>query len=78
MLSDGDHEELPAHVVDAVDTVGAGDAYCGALGARLAAGDGLDAAARWAGAAGSLAVTRAGAEPSLPTAAEIAALLDRE
>jgi ribokinase len=78
MLSDGDHEELPAHVVDAVDTVGAGDAYCGALGARLAAGDALDAAARWAGAAGSLAVTRAGAEPSLPTAAEIAALLDRE
>jgi ribokinase len=75
LAADGDHEELPAHPVEVVDTVGAGDAYCGALGARLAAGDELRAAARAAGAAGSLAVTRAGAEPSLPTAAEVAALL---
>jgi ribokinase len=76
LYANGDHEELPAHVVDAVDTVGAGDAYCGSLGARLASGAEMRAAARYAGAAGALAVTRRGAEPSLPTAAEVAALLD--
>jgi ribokinase len=73
--ADGAHEQVPAHAVDVVDTVGAGDAYCGTLGARLAAGDDLLTAARHAGAAGSLAVTVAGAEPSLPTAAAVAALL---
>jgi ribokinase len=72
---DGDHHRLAAHPVPAVDTVGAGDAYCGALGARLAAGDDLLTAARHGGAAGSLSVTRNGAEPSLPTAAEVDALL---
>jgi ribokinase len=75
LLADGTHEELAAHPVDAIDTVGAGDAYCGTLGARLAAGDDLAAAARYAGAAGSISVTRPGAEPSLPTAAEVEALL---
>ena len=75
LQADGSHELLPARAVDAVDTVGAGDAYCGSLGARLAAGDGLLAAARYAGAAASLSVTRPGAEPSLPTAAEVDAAL---
>lgn len=74
---DGDHHRLVAHPVDAVDTVGAGDAYCGTLGARLAAGDPLLEAARHGGAAGSLSVTRPGAEPSLPTAAEVHALLQQ-
>jgi ribokinase len=75
LQADGTHELLAAHVVDVVDTVGAGDAYCGSLGARLAAGDPLLEAARYAGAAASLSVTRAGAEPSLPTAAEVRAVL---
>jgi ribokinase len=72
---DGAHHRLNAHEVTAVDTVGAGDAYCGALGAHLAAGHPLLEAARHGGAAGSLAVTRPGAEPSLPTAAQVQALL---
>jgi ribokinase len=72
---DGAHEALPAHAVAAVDTVGAGDAYCGTLAARLAAGDDLLAAARRANAAGALSVTVPGAEPSLPTASEVDALL---
>jgi ribokinase len=72
----GDLEELmPAHAVEVVDTVGAGDAFCGALGARLAAGDELCVAARYANAAAALAVTREGAEPSIPTARETNALL---
>ena len=68
-----------AHVrafdVDVVDTTGAGDAFCGSLAARLAAGDELAVAARWAVAAGALAVTVEGAVPAQPRATEIAALL---
>ena len=41
LVDDGEPELLAAHEVDAVDTVGAGDAFCGALGARLAAGAAL-------------------------------------
>jgi ribokinase len=58
------------HVV-AVDTVGAGDTLNGALAAGLASGMELEAAARRAVAAASLAVTRAGAREGMPTAAEL-------
>lgn len=66
---------LPPFDVDVVDTTGAGDAFCGSLAARLAAGDDLVSAATWASAAGALAVTVAGAVPAQPTAAAIARLL---
>ena len=42
----------PSISVDAIDTTGAGDSFCGALAARLAAGDTLDDAVRWAICAG--------------------------
>ena len=58
--------EQPAFAVTPVDTTGAGDAFCGNLAARVAAGDPLRAALRWASAAGALATTRGGAVPSLP------------
>ena len=58
-----------------VDATAAGDAFCGALAAALASGLPGDVALRRANAAGALAVTRRGALPSLPTAAEIDALL---
>ncbi|NUP09565.1 MAG: ribokinase [Polyangiaceae bacterium] len=64
-------EWLPAFRVHAVDTTAAGDAFCGALAARLAGGLALREAASWAAAAGALACTRHGAEPSLPMRAEI-------
>jgi ribokinase len=63
--------------VRAVDTTGAGDAFCGALVAALAGGLQLTAAARRASAAGALAATAAGAVPSLPTAATVDGLLGR-
>ncbi len=66
---------VPPFAVEPVDTTGAGDAFCGALAARLAAGDPLDVAVRAAAAAGALATTRRGAVPSMPMAADIAALL---
>jgi ribokinase len=64
-----------AYHVDTVDTVAAGDAFCGALCARLAAGDGLDEAMRWASASGALATTKRGAVPSLPYFGDVVALM---
>ena len=66
----------PAFEVTPIDTTGAGDAFCGALAARLAAGDGLSEAVRYAAAAGALATTTAGAVRSLPSTPDIERLLD--
>lgn len=64
-----------AYRVTSVDTVGAGDAFCGGLAAALAAGLTVDVALRWASAAGALAATSAGAVPSLPYRAAVEALV---
>lgn len=57
--------------VEVVDTTGAGDAFTGALAARLAVGADVHAATRFAVRAGSAAVQSRGAQPSFPTAEEI-------
>ena len=57
---------VDAFPVEPVDTTGAGDAFCGALASRLAAGDGLAGAVHFAAAAGALATTVHGAVPSQP------------
>jgi ribokinase len=62
----GTVELVNGHTVTAVDTVGAGDAFCGALAAKLAAGASLEDAVAYGNAAGALAVLTAGAEPSMP------------
>lgn len=56
--------------VDAVDTVGAGDAFAGALCHRLVAGDPLREAAAYAARVGAYSVTKPGAQPSYPSAAD--------
>lgn len=66
---------IDAFAVDPIDTTAAGDSFCGALCARLAAGDDLPTALRFAAAAGALCTTRAGAVPSVPYRTEIEALL---
>ena len=69
---------VPPHPVTAVDTTGAGDAFCGTLSARMALDGGLSAlpaALRAAAVAGALAATVEGAVPSLPKWAQIAAIL---
>ena len=58
---------LPATSVSAVDTVGAGDVFAGALAARLDHGDGLSEAIAWANLAAGLSTTQNGAQPSFPT-----------
>lgn len=58
---------IPAPSVDAVDTTGAGDAFTGALCARLAAGDDLRASAAHAVRVAAAAVQRPGAQPSYPS-----------
>ena len=62
---------LPAHQVSVLDTTAAGDAFVGAFAVALAEGRTVREAAAWGNAAGALAVTRAGAQPSLPARAEL-------
>ena len=63
------YERPPA--VAAIDTVGAGDAFIGAMRAELARGSSLESACRVAAVAGALATTVRGAVPSLPTRAAV-------
>ena len=67
--------DLPAPAVAAIDAVGAGDAFNGALAAGLAEGLELEAAARRAIAAAALATTRNGAREGMPGPAAVEALL---
>ena len=62
---------LPPHLVDVVDTTAAGDAFVAALATRWAEGISLWEAAHCGNKAGALAVTKLGAQPSLPTRAEV-------
>lgn len=68
---------VPAFAVDAVDTVAAGDAFCGALAAALAAGATMETALVRASAAGALATLSHGAVPSLPEGSAIDWLIAR-
>jgi len=67
----------PAFDVEAVDTTAAGDAFNGALAVALAEGRPVEDAVPFACAAGALSVTRHGAQPSMPTRAEIDRLLSK-
>jgi ribokinase len=65
----------PAVPVQAVDTTAAGDAYVGALAAALAEPKPLRESLGFAAAAAALAVTRLGAQPSLPSREELATFI---
>jgi ribokinase len=62
---------IPAFRVDTIDSVAAGDAFCGALAVGLAEGSPMEQAVQFASAAGALATTVAGATTSLPERYEI-------
>jgi ribokinase len=74
-LIDGAPLRIPGRAVQAVDTTGAGDCFVGALAAQLASGTTIPYALNYANAAASICVQRMGAGPSMPTAAEVAAVL---
>ncbi len=71
---DGDPRTIEAFDVEAVDTVGAGDAFVGALAVTLAAGIPAAEAVRAAAAAGATAATRPGAQAGMPRPADIRAV----
>jgi len=72
LVAEGDSERhIPAHGVTVVDTTAAGDAFAGAFAVALLEGHSTYQAAAWGNAAGALAVTRAGAQPSLPRRDEL-------
>ncbi|KKB07975.1 ribokinase [Devosia chinhatensis] len=66
---------VAAHRVEPVDTVGAGDTFCGYLAAALDAGLSLEDAMRRAAVAGSLACLKPGAQPAIPQSADVDAVL---
>ena len=67
----GRYELAEAYQVEVVDTTAAGDSFTAALALEHSRGAGIAKAVRRALAAGALAVTRLGAQPSLPTAEEV-------
>ena len=75
--ADGSVTHVDAFAVEAVDTTGAGDAFCGALSARLAIGASMADALRWATAAGALSTMQVGAVPSQPHHDDIVEMLQR-
>lgn len=63
--------EVPAFKVNAVDTVGAGDCFNGVLACQLCKGETIITAVKYSTAAASIAVTRKGAQDSMPYINEI-------
>lgn len=71
LYENGKGEIVPARMVDAIDTTAAGDVYNGALCAALAEGKSLEQALAFATKASAISVTRAGAQPSVPSREEV-------
>jgi len=69
---------LSPYVVNVVDTTAAGDAFVAALSVGISSGLPLEDAVRQANAAGALAVTKAGAQPCMPTQKEVNELIGHQ
>ena len=74
-LAAGESGHVPAIIVNAVDTVAAGDAFNAGLAVALAEGYTLAEAVRWGTASGAIAVTRIGAQDAMPRRDEVEGLL---
>lgn len=68
---EGQGRQVPGFKVQAIDTIAAGDTFNGAFVTALLEGIALDEAIRFAHAAAAIAVTRKGAQPSVPWREEI-------
>ena len=72
----GNREFVPAFSVEAVDTTGAGDAFCGGLLAAVSEGKDWKDAVVFASATAALSVQKIGTAPSMPDRREIEAFLE--
>ena len=61
----------PAEKVNAIDTTGAGDVFCGAFSVCLSEGHSLAKSVKFANAAAAIAVTRIGAQSAIPYKREV-------
>lgn len=76
VIADEDGARLVrGYEIEVVDTTGAGDAFAGALGVRIAEGAPMDEAAAFANAAGAISASKFGAQPSLPYRDEVEELM---
>lgn len=74
-LNANGHGTIPTFKVKVVDTTGAGDAFNGGFAVALGEGKSLEEAIRFGNATAGLSVTKPGTAPSMPTRAEVEALL---
>ena len=77
VLEEHSARRLLPHRVTVVDTTAAGDAFVGGFAVALTEGKNTLEAAAFGNATGALSVTRAGAQPSLPTRADLETFIDR-
>lgn len=70
-------KHIPSFKVNVVDTTAAGDAFIGGFAVALLGGQSLEDAVQYASACGALAVTKFGAQPSLPTKQEVEEFLKK-
>jgi ribokinase len=77
-LVDGKPLTIRGRSVKAVDTTGAGDCFVGAVAALLVDGMSVQSALEYANVAASISVQRIGAAPSMPTMAEVSAVLGEQ
>ncbi|PVD40808.1 ribokinase [Serratia liquefaciens] len=78
LSENGNGKLIPGFKVKAVDTIAAGDTFNGALVTALLEGKTMADAVRFAHAAAAIAVTRPGAQPSVPWREEIDAFLQQQ
>ncbi len=71
-------QTVPSYSVNSIDATGAGDAFNGGLAVALARGDQLAEAVKFANAVAALSTTKTGAQPSMPTAKDVEAFLEKK